>query len=156
MISNILKKSIRATPALKQMARRAIVMRPKQHACFTTYFTESHEWIDVNDGVGTIGISDFAQKALGDVVYVELPEIGDSFDAEEAFGSVESVKAASDVYVPVGGEVVEINDNLTDSPNLVNESPTSDGWFVKVKIEDESELEGLMDEAAYQTLIDNE
>ena len=152
MISNVLKRSLRAT-TLKNVVKRSVT---KQRACFTTYFTESHEWIDVNDGVATVGISDFAQKALGDVVYVELPEIGDEFDAEDSFGSVESVKAASDVYLPVAGEVIEINDNLTDSPNLVNESPTSDGWFIKVKVEDESQLEGLLDESAYQALIENE
>ena len=155
MLGRFFQKSVRI-PSLKQQVVRKSFVQTSPRACFTTYFTESHEWIDVNDGVGTIGISDFAQKALGDVVYVELPEIGDAFDAEEAFGSVESVKAASDVYVPVGGEIIEVNDSLADSPNLVNDSPTSDGWFVKVKIEDEGELDGLLDEAAYQELIDNE
>ena len=125
MISNILKKNVIATSALKQMKRRGNIMIPKQQACFTTYFTKSHEWIDVNDGIGTIGISNFAQKSLGDIVYVEFPRIGDSFDAEEEFGTVESVKTASDVYLPVGGEVIEINDTLLYSPQLVNKSPTS-------------------------------
>ena len=110
----------------------------------------------MDDGVGTVGISDFAQRALGDVVYVELPEVGDTFDAEEAFGSVESVKAASDVYLPIAGEVVEVNEELGSSPNLVNDSPDSDGWFVKIKLDDPAELENLMDESSYAEHISNE
>ena len=98
----------------------------------------------------------FCSKGTSDVVYVELPEVGDTFDAEEAFGSVESVKAASDIYLPVAGEVVEVNDGLGSSPNLVNESPTSDGWFVKVKLDDPAELENLMDESSYAEHRSNE
>ena len=156
MISNILKKNVIVTSALKQMKRQVNIMIPKQQACFTTYFAESHEWIDVNDNIGTIGISDFAQKALGDIVYIELPRIGDIFDAEEEFGTVESVKTASDVYLPVGGEVIEINDTLINSPQLVNKSPTSDGWFIKIKIKDKNELDVLLNEEEYQILINNE
>jgi len=87
---------------------------------------------------------------------VELPEVGDEFEAEDAFGSVESVKAASDVYVPCAGRIIEANDNLADEPGLVNESPTSDGWFVKIEIEDVSELDGLMDEDAYAEFLDSQ
>jgi len=97
-----------------------------------------------------VGITDHAAEALGDVVYVDLPEEGDSFDAGESFGSVESVKAASDVYLPVSGEVMESNDALGDEPGLVNTSPFEEGWFVKIKITDDTVLDTLMDEAAYK------
>ena len=90
------------------------------------------------------------------MVYVELPEVGDEFEAEDAFGSVESVKAASDVYVPCAGRIIECNDNLADEPGMVNESPTSDGWFVKIEIDDVSELDGLMDEDAYAEFLDSQ
>merc|ERR1712046_30901 len=99
--------------------------------------TEDHEWITVSDGIGTIGISDFAQTALGDVVYVDLPDAGDELEKGDAFGAVESVKAASDVYMPVSGEVVEINEALDENPALVNESSMEDGWFIRVKLSDE-------------------
>ena len=146
---------------------------------FSTRYTQDHEWISVSarrpdpvclprphvsltrtpllqlaqfaDGVGTIGISDFAQNALGDVVYVDLPDVGDSLDKGEAFGSVESVKAASDVYMPVGGEVVEVNESLEDDPSLVNSGPQDDGWFIRVKVADEGELDALLDEGAYES-----
>ena len=152
MIQAAFRNALRPTSRLA--LRRTLAV--SERACFSTYFTSSHEWISVQDGVGTVGISDFAQKALGDVVYVELPEVGDNFDAEESFGCVESVKAASDIYLPVAGEVVEVNDGLGDSPNLVNESPTSDGWFVKVKLDDPAELENLMNEDSYAEFIESE
>ena len=120
---------------------------------FSTRYSESHEWIKVEGNTATVGITDFAQNSLGDVVYVELPEVGEEFEASEAFGSVESVKAASDLYVPVSGKIVEVNNNLEDSPGLVNESPTEDGWFVKISITDAAELDSLLDEDAYQELI---
>ena len=123
---------------------------------FSTKYSESHEWVRVEGDTATVGITDFAQNSLGDIVYVELPEVGEVFEASEAFGSVESVKAASDLYVPVSGKIIEINENLEDSPGLVNESPTDEGWFMKVAIENTAELDSLLDESAYQELIQSE
>ena len=114
-------------------------------------YAASHEWVrDEGDGTVTVGISDHAQESLGDVVYVELPEIGSSVSAGEDAGVVESVKAASDIYAPVSGEVVAINDVLEDAPETINGSPYDDGWFFKVKMSDPSELETLLDAASYE------
>ena len=99
--------------------------------------------------MATVGITDYAANALGDIVFVDLPEVGDEVEKGEAFGAVESVKAASDVYAPISGEVVEINGALEDTPDLVNSSALEDGWFIKVKMSDEGEVGSLMDEAAY-------
>jgi glycine cleavage system H protein len=116
----------------------------------TLKFTESHEWVlDNGDGTITMGISNQAQKLLGDVVFVDLPDIGDETEAGDAFSLVESVKAASDLYAPVTGEVVEINEDLEDSPELVNESPYSAGWIVKIKLSDEAELNNLLSSEDY-------
>jgi glycine cleavage system H protein len=113
-------------------------------------YTKEHEWIRVlDDGHAVIGITAYAQESLGDVTFVELPGVGDTFAAGDTFGVVESVKAASDLYMPVGGEVVEINEELADAPELVNQSPYRDAWLVKVKIDDVSELDALLDAAAY-------
>jgi len=117
------------------------------------YFTEDHEWISVEGGVATVGITDYAQEQLGDLVYVEVPEAGRSMKKGEVAVVVESVKAASDVYAPVDGEIVESNGALSGEPALVNSSPTGDGWLWKMKIADESQLAGLMDEAAYKATI---
>jgi glycine cleavage system H protein len=114
------------------------------------YFTPAHEFAKVDGIKATCGITDFAQEALGDIVFVDLPEVGDHFEQGDSFGSVESVKAASDVYAPIAGTVVEVNENLADEPAIVNTSPTDDGWFVKIEIEDKSELEGLMTPDAYK------
>ncbi len=116
-------------------------------------FTESHEWVlDNGDGTVTMGISDHAQDLLGDVVFVELPEVGDTTEAGETFSLVESVKAASDLYAPVSGEIVEINDALEDSPEMINDSPYADGWIVKIKLSDATELEKLLSVEAYDAL----
>lgn len=120
----------------------------------TLRYTEEHEWIRVDDGIGTVGISDFAQEQLGDVVYVELPEVGKTLQRSAEAAVVESVKAASEVYAPVSGEVVEVNEALNDDPGLVNSSPTGDGWFFKLRISDPSELDNLMDEAAYKAYVE--
>lgn len=119
----------------------------------TTYFTEDHEWLRVEGGVATVGITDYAQEQLGDLVFVELPETGKSFSKGDAAVVVESVKAASDVYVPVDGEITEVNEALSSDPSLVNSSPAGDGWLWKMKLADESQLEGLLDEAGYKALI---
>ena len=120
----------------------------------STYFTEDHEWITVDGETGTVGISAYASKQLGDVVFVELPEIGVSFDKGDEAAVVESVKAASEVYTPIGGEVTDVNTTLEDAPETVNLSPDADGWFFKIKIADADELSSLMDEAKYKAYCD--
>lgn len=121
----------------------------------TLYFTEDHEYILVDDnGIGAVGISDYAQQQLGDVVYVECPQDGDTVTTGDETGVVESVKIASELYAPVSGEVVEINEALNDNPSLVNEDPMGNGWFYKIKLADETELEDLKDEAEYQDFLD--
>ena len=120
----------------------------------STYFTEDHEWITVDGETGTVGISAYASKQLGDVVFVELPEIGVSFDKGDEAAVVESVKAASEVYTPIGGEVTEVNSTLEDAPETVNLSPDGDGWFFKIKIADADELSSLMDDAKYKAYCD--
>jgi glycine cleavage system H protein len=115
----------------------------------TTWYTSDHEWISVDGDVGTVGISAFASDKLGDVVFVDLPEIGRKVKKEGEMAVVESVKAASDVYAPVAGEVIEVNSVLTDAPETVNADPEGKGWFCKIKIADPSQLDGLMDKAAY-------
>jgi glycine cleavage system H protein len=119
----------------------------------TVKFTEDHEWISVEGDIATIGITAHAQEQLGDLVYVELPEIGRALSKGEEAAIVESVKAASDVYAPVSGEVVEINGELSGDPALVNRQAESGGWLIKVKLADAGELNGLMDEAAYKASI---
>lgn len=118
-------------------------------------YAKSHEWVrDNGDGTATIGISDFAQDELGDVVFVELPEVGTELEAGGDFGVVESVKAASDIYSPVSGEVIEANTLLEDSPETINESPYEEGWLVKISISDASEFANLLDVNGYQAIID--
>jgi glycine cleavage system H protein len=122
-------------------------------AMATTYFTEDHEWIRVEGGVATVGITDYAQEQLGDLVFVELPETGRTLAKGDTAVVVESVKAASDVYAPVDGEIVEINSTLSSNPALVNSAATGDGWLWKMKLADESQLSGLLDEAGYKALV---
>lgn len=116
-------------------------------------YTKDHEWADNQNNVIVIGINDYAQDQLGEIVFVELPEVGDEFEQEEEFGSVESVKAVSEIYLPVSGEVVEINTALEDAPELVNDSCYKDGWLVKIKPSDPSQMDDLMDKAAYIKLL---
>ena len=117
------------------------------------YFTEDHEWIDVDGDVGTVGISDYAQGQLGDIVFVDVPEAGKSLVKGDEAAVVESVKAASDVYSPVSGSVIEGNAALADEPGLVNTDPEGEGWFFKLTLSDTSQLDGLMDETAYQAFV---
>ena len=117
-------------------------------------YDKEHEWIRVEGDEGVIGISDYAQDQLSDVVYVELPEVGDSFERGDVFAVVESVKAASDVYVPVGGEVLEINEELEDMPELVNQDPYGEAWFVRIAIADPAELDDLMGADAYKAFVE--
>ncbi|OOF14908.1 glycine cleavage system protein H [Salinivibrio sp. PR932] len=122
----------------------------------TLKFSKSHEWVkDNGDGTVTMGITDHAQELLGDVVFVDLPEVGDSTEQSESFSLVESVKAASDIYAPVDGEVVAINEDLEDSPELVNEAPFEGGWIAKIKLADDTNLDHLMDADAYAATIED-
>lgn len=113
-------------------------------------YTESDEWIRVDGNEGTIGVTDYAQDQLNDIVYVELPDVGTSLAKGDTFGVVESVKAASDMHMPVGGTVTAVNEALEDEPEVVNSDPYGDGWFIKITLSDPSELDGLMDAAAYK------
>lgn len=117
------------------------------------YFTEDHEWVDVEGEIATVGITEYAQEQLGDIVFVELPAEGATFDKGDDAAVVESVKAASDVYSPVSGEVIEANGALEDEPALVNSDAEEDGWFFKLRLTDAAELESLMNEAAYAKFI---
>ncbi len=119
----------------------------------TIKYTEDHEWISIDGDIATVGITVHAQEQLGDVVFVDLPEIGAAVEKGGDAAVVESVKAASDVYAPIDGEIVEVNSSLVDDPSLVNSDAQGSGWFMKVKIADASQLEGLMDDAAYQAHI---
>jgi glycine cleavage system H protein len=116
-------------------------------------YTKSHEWVRTEDDTATIGITDYAQEELGDIVFVELPEEGATFDAGDSFGTVESVKAVSDLYSPVGGEVVEVNEALSDNPEKINEDPYGDGWIVKLRVSDEGDLLSASD---YEQLLEEE
>ena len=115
-------------------------------------YSESHEWVRKEGNIAVIGVSDYAQKEMGDITYVDLPEVGDEFSAGEEFGALESVKASSDLYCPVPGKVVEVNSELEDAPEKVNEDAFG-SWIIKVEISDESALDSLMDAAAYKTFI---
>jgi glycine cleavage system H protein len=116
-------------------------------------YTKSHEWVRTEGDTATIGITDYAQEELGDIVFVELPEEGATFDAGDSFGTVESVKAVSDLYAPVGGEVVEVNETLGDNPEKINEDPYGDGWIVKLRVSDEGDLLSASD---YEQLLEEE
>ena len=115
----------------------------------TVKYTEDHEWLKTEGDIATVGITVHAQDALGDVVFVELPEVGATFTQKDTAGVVESVKAAADVYMPVSGEVIEVNEALRDDPSLANSDPLGAGWFFKVKLSDASQLDALMDETSY-------
>lgn len=116
-------------------------------------FTKDHEYCKVDGDIVTIGISDYAQEQLGDITYIELPEVGDTLAKGESFGTVEAVKAASDTYMPISGEVVEINEELEDAPELVNSDCYGQGWILKIKISDKSELDAMMNAEAYKASI---
>ena len=117
------------------------------------YFTKSHEWLELDGAIATIGISNHAQELLGDVVFVEIPEVGTQLSAGEVCGSIESVKAASDIYAPVSGAVTEINPQLVDQPEIVNEAAESAGWLFKLRLDDSEQLSQLLDAESYQQLV---
>ena len=116
-------------------------------------YTKDHEWIRIDDKIATIGITDFAQGELGDIVYVEIETLTQTLEAETVFGSVEAVKTVSDLFMPLSGEIIELNEALEDNPEIVNEDPYGEGWMVKVRCADLSQLEGLLDAEAYKSII---
>lgn len=118
-------------------------------------YTENDEWIRVEGSTAVIGLTDYAQDALNDIVFVELPEVGDSFDKGDGFGTVESVKAASEMHMPAGGSVTEVNSALEDSPEIINSDPYGDGWFIKIELADPSDLDDLMDADAYAKYLES-
>ena len=116
-------------------------------------YTKDHEWISFDGSVATIGITDFAQSELGDIVYVDLEDVDSEFDQDEVFGSVEAVKTVSDLFMPVKGKVIEHNEELEDNPQLINESPYDKGWMIKVKVDNPSDVEALLSSSAYQEMV---
>ena len=116
-------------------------------------YTKDHEWIKIDGDIVTIGITDFAQNELGDIVYIDVDTLDETLDVEEVFGSVEAVKTVSDLFMPVGGEIIEFNEGLEDAPETVNSDPYGAGWMIKVKVSDSSQIENLLDAKAYQDLI---
>ena len=116
-------------------------------------YSKDHEWVEINENLATIGITLHAAESLGDIVYVEIESIGDELNQEEIFGSVEAVKTVSDLFIPVSGEITEMNENLEDNPELINDDPYGEGWIIKMKISDASELDGLLSADDYKELI---
>ena len=116
-------------------------------------YTKDHEWVKVDGDIATVGITDFAQGELGDIVYVEVETVGEQLEAEEVFGTVEAVKTVSDLFLPLAGEILEFNEGIADAPELVNEDPYGEGWMIKVKLNDPAALEGLLSAEQYQSLI---
>ena len=116
-------------------------------------YSKDHEWVSVNGDIATIGITDYAQSSLGDVVYIDMPRVGDKFGAHEAFGSVESVKAVSEIFTPVAGEIAEVNDGLNDTPEKVNSDPYSDGWMVKIKMENAGAADAMLSAEEYEEYL---
>lgn len=117
-------------------------------------YSKEHEWVRVDGDVAVVGITDFAQSELGDIVFVEVDTVGDTIDRDEVFGTVEAVKTVSDLFMPVTGEVLELNDKLEDEPELINSDPYGDGWMVKIKLSDASQMDDLMDAAGYGDMVD--
>uniref|UniRef100_A0A7S0VX76 Glycine cleavage system H protein n=1 Tax=Hemiselmis tepida TaxID=464990 RepID=A0A7S0VX76_9CRYP len=155
-LSRMLRAAISraAVPAARRLAApRAVASQARFISSslprFAPKYAKSHEYADVSGDIATVGISDHAQGALGDIVFIELPEVGAKMEVGESFSAVESVKAASDVYGPVSGEIIEVNDKLGDEPDMINKDAEAGGWIVKVKMSNPSEADGLMDAAAY-------
>ncbi len=116
-------------------------------------YTEDHEWARIDGDIATIGITDFAQSELGDIVYVELPELGTTTEKSQSFGTIEAVKAVSDLFAPLTGEVVEVNSNISDSPEIINKDPYGEGWFIKIKLSDPNEINTLLEKTQYEALL---
>lgn len=119
-------------------------------------YTKEHEWVLVENETATVGITDYAQQELGDVVYIELPDEGAAFEAEESFGSVESVKAVSEIFMPLAGKVVEVNADLTEAPEVINEDPYGEGWMIRIAVDDAGQLDELMSAEDYQSYLEEE
>lgn len=117
-------------------------------------YTKTHEWVKVEGDIATIGITDFAQSELGDITYIELPPVGSSLNQSDSLGVIESVKAASDIYSPISGEVIEDNTNVESTPEMVNSSPFEDAWLIKLKVSDQSQIDNLLDADAYEKLLE--
>ncbi len=115
-------------------------------------YTKEHEWVAIEDDVATVGVTEFAQSELGDIVFVEIDTEGETLDKDEVFGTIEAVKTVSDLFMPLSGEIIEINEGLEDAPESVNESPYEEGWMIKIRLSDTSELEGLMDASGYKDI----
>ena len=115
-------------------------------------YTKDHEWISIDGEIATVGITDFAQRELGDIVYVEVETVGETLDADEVFGTVEAVKTVSDLFIPVSGEILEFNESLNDNPELINESPYDEGWIIKMKVEDSDQISELLDSKSYSEI----
>ena len=116
-------------------------------------YSKDHEWVGVDGDIATIGITDYAQHSLGDVVYIDMPRVGDKFNSHEAFGSVESVKAVSEIFVPVAGEITEVNDSINDTPEAVNNEPYSTGWMIKLKMDNPGEADAMLSSAEYEEYL---
>ena len=116
-------------------------------------FTKEHEWLDMDNNEAKVGITNFAQGELGDIIFVELPEVGDSFEKDDVFGTIEAVKTVADLFMPVSGEIISVNSNIEDNPELINTDPHNDGWIIKIKIKDSSEIKSLLTEDKYKDLI---
>ena len=116
-------------------------------------YSKEHTWIKIENEIGIVGISDFAQNQLGEIVYVDLPNIGDEFDQDEVFGSIEALKTVSDLFMPISGEIVEINENIDSKPEIINSSPYDDGWLIKIKILKNSEIDSLLSYESYKKII---
>lgn len=117
-------------------------------------YSKDHEWIGVDGEIATIGITDYAQHSLGDVVYIDMPRVGDKLSAHEAFGSVESVKAVSEIFVPIGGEITEVNSGLNDTPEAVNNEPYTDGWMIKIKMDNPGEADAMLSSSEYEEYLE--
>ncbi|KAJ2496264.1 glycine cleavage system H-protein subunit [Coemansia sp. RSA 1972] len=144
MLSVLRTASVRFMPSARRMAYRS----------FVTKYTESHEWVRIDGDTATIGVTDYAQNALGDVVYVEVPEADLEVEAEDVVGIVESVKSTSDIYSPLSGTIIEGNQNVVANTKLVNKSPEEDGWLFKIKFSDKEQLDALLDATKYKQLIE--
>ena len=116
-------------------------------------FTKEHEWVSIDDDMAIIGITDFAQNELGDIIFIELPEIGDKFEANDVFGTIEAVKTVADLYMPLSGEIIEINEQIDDNPECVNNSPYDKGWIIKININDSKEINNLLTHQKYKEMI---
>ena len=121
---------------------------------YTLHYTKDHEWISIEDGIATVGVTDFAQSELGDIVYVEVETLDDQIGISEVFGTVEAVKTVSDLFMPLSGTIIEFNESLEDEPEMVNEDPYGKGWMIKIKLDNPAEASELLDSAAYKELID--